>query len=119
MTAPDAVNFTALPSKFSRIWRSLVGSTKAVAGRAWSSFDRQSQVLFAGGWSNDVNAICGKLTEINHNRLQLDTMLLNLRKAEYAADQFEKMLAGVEHGLQPACLHRVQLAFGANEVGIA
>src|SRR4051812_29195314 len=84
-TPPRSVNFTALPARLSRTWRSRAASPIASAGTSGATKTRDFQPFV-------VRARCEQLNDALHKRRNREALVQNIELARFDAGKIEQVL---------------------------
>ena len=85
-TSPRSVNFTALPTRFSRTWRSRPGSPSTRLGHVGADVARELEPLLAGAQRQQRRRVADDLAHVERRPFQLEPPRLDLREVEDVVD---------------------------------
>ena len=107
-TSPCAVNFTALPTRFIRIWRTRNGSPSSVRSARAGGHTISSMPLSSAAPANRLVHSSSTCAEIDRQRFERDLAGADLRQVEQVVDDLQQDLRRGANGLGEMRLRRRQ-----------
>ena len=107
-TSPRSVNFTALPTRFIRIWRSAQRIAEQRALRARRRADDELDALVLGRAGKEARALLEHLAEIDRQRLERHFARADLRQIQQVVDDLQQDLRRRADRLREMRLRRRQ-----------